>query len=109
MILVNKRLAVIEQNLVIGGAPHAVSLPRPPRVSEAGPRNAGGAVPRLAAAAGPGHRHVGVCAVLQQSQGQGVHEVEILGGARVLDHVHQGEEDVVGALGEPHVGVQSVL
>ena len=99
MILVDKRLAVIEQNLMICLSAAPVPATRPPRVREAGGT--------LAATHG-GH-HVGVGPVLEEGQGQGVDKVEILGGAGVLDHVHQGEEDVMRPLGEPDIRIKSVL
>ena len=63
----------------------------------------------LPTAPGAGGDHVGVGPVLEQGQGQGIDKVEILGGASVLDHVHQGQQDVVRPLGEPDVRVQAVL
>lgn len=34
--------------------------------------------------------HVGVCAVLNEGQGQGVHVVQVSRGPGILDHVHEG-------------------
>lgn len=81
-----------------------ICVPPVPAARPPGVREAGG---RLAAAHG-GH-HVGVGPVLEEGQGQRVHKVEILGGAGVLDHVHQREENVVRPLREPDIRVQAVL
>ena len=71
LVLVDEGLTVVEEYLVIG--------------LSAGPPGIRQTRPGLGRAT-----HVGVSSVLEESQGQRGDEVEILGRASVLHHVHQG-------------------
>jgi len=71
LVLIDEGLTVVEEDLVVG-------LP----AGSPGVGQTGSGLGRAA--------HVGVCSVLEESQSQGGDEVEILGRASVLHHVHQG-------------------
>ena len=108
LILVDESVAIVKEDLVVSLPPKPVSVP----ASSLMRANAGSwqwaAHPLATPALLPTH-HVGVGSVLQQCQCEGGNKVEILGWASILDHVHEWEQNMMGALGEADIGIQPVL